>query len=226
MDFVNLIKDGLKYATTDLKRVIIGGLLTIPGMYLLLIPFIFVLGYCYRSMQETISGNDVPPDFNEWGNLFKKGIGLIGVSIIYGVPVWILMFGLLYASGAFSTVLETGWYPLWFYCLELVLCLTYGVFVTVAVLRYADKGNFGSAFNFGDIFDSLKKGYMDYVAVMILLFIVMILLAIPVAVVAVILMMTVIGIVIAIPLVGALFFCILVLEYRVFANIYRETNKL
>ncbi|ODS37494.1 MAG: hypothetical protein A7316_09325 [Candidatus Altiarchaeales archaeon WOR_SM1_86-2] len=231
MDYVNLIKDGFKYATTDWKtnwkRLIVGGLLLIPGMYLLLIPSIFVIGYCYRSMQETIRGNDTPPDFNEWGDLFKKGIGLIGVGIMYTLSIWITLVGLSYVSGEFSTLLKTTeMNSIFTYGLVSVFVLTYGVFFVIATLRYADKGNFGSVFNFGEIFNSLKRGYEDYVIAMVLVFAIMAILMIPVFIVAFILSITVIGIIVAIPLMGAFMFCMMIFEYRVFANIYRETNKM
>lgn len=80
----------LGYPLKDIKKLVLGGLMILPGMFLLLIPLIMASGYIIRVAGDTVRGKNEFPEFDRWWALFIKGLGSVLIGIIYLLIVIIL----------------------------------------------------------------------------------------------------------------------------------------
>jgi len=155
-----MIEDAVKYpfrGENGLKRMLIGGLLTLFGVILLL-PLIPVMGYSIRVGAATAEGHDEPVEFEDWGGLFVDGLVGIFVGFVYGViPIAIYMIllftvvglggatgseagvGIGLAGAAIATVL--------FIPIFILLSLT----IPAAQINYRRSGSITAAFDVGTI---------------------------------------------------------------------------
>jgi hypothetical protein len=71
-----------------MKKMAIGGAITLLSPFLLLIPSTFVEGYYLRIMKGIIVDRKDPsmPEWDDWEGLFIDGCRLIGVALVYLLP--------------------------------------------------------------------------------------------------------------------------------------------
>ncbi len=217
MDFI----EPLTYPLKDLKKLVIGGLLIFPGMILLLIPFLMAIGYSIKAAGDTVRGKDELPEFDDWGYFLKKGLGYIGVDIVYGliicVPlilVIILYLTLIDVIGEENIALMILGVGLLLFAF--LLMSIWEFIEMIALVRYGEKENIKATFAFRKIFENLKANLRDYLIGAIILFA----LGIVWYIVLTIAIMTIIGIIFT----GILTFYILLVEFRMFAQIYKGSK--
>jgi hypothetical protein len=145
-----------------LQKVLIGGLIS-------LIPVVgqfYMVGYAIQVIKATIEGREIPlPEVTEdFGDKLLKGLLASIIVFIYVLPV-IVVGGI---SGGGAAVLSEAFADqdvsetvavIWSACLgcvSLVLGILIGLFIPFAWSKYAESGQFGDAFKFGDIFRMLK----------------------------------------------------------------------
>ncbi|RAW46237.1 hypothetical protein DQW50_05575 [Halorubrum sp. 48-1-W] len=76
------------------KTVLIGGLLTIFGF--LLVPLFVLAGYFVRVLDRTADGDEVPPTFDDLGELTVTGVKAAVIGLVYGfVPLLVGGVGVL-----------------------------------------------------------------------------------------------------------------------------------
>lgn len=85
------------------KTVLVGGLLSAVGSFLLL-PLVPLQGYFVRVLRSGAGNEREPPVFEEWGDLFVDGIKLLAIQFVYlSLPVVVAFVGLVLGGfGAFS----------------------------------------------------------------------------------------------------------------------------
>ncbi|PAU84482.1 hypothetical protein CK500_02880 [Halorubrum salipaludis] len=91
-----MLEDGLSYPVRGdwIGRIIIGGIL---GLFsVLLLPAFVIVGYLVRVLEETIAGEEVPPEFTDWGDLLMKGVIGTIITIAYTV-VPVIVYGVVVA---------------------------------------------------------------------------------------------------------------------------------
>jgi hypothetical protein len=159
-----MFEDGMTYPVRGdwFGRTVIGGLLFIFSIFL--IPIFFLVGYLIRVLERTVAGVDEPPAFDDWGDLFVKGIVGTVISVIYSVVPFVVfgilgsvLFGVVGLAGSaggdgggivaglgFTAILILGllFVP--------VLFIVYYM-VPAALTNYAIEDEFGAAFDFGTI---------------------------------------------------------------------------
>lgn len=134
-------------------------------------------GYYIRLFRNTVEGNDDPPEFNDWGELFKEGGLALAIGVVYlAIPaftafVGVVLFVLWGASlpdfqqpGAtptetipeLTTGLGVGFIAL--LLVAFVLWLVFSYLVTIALINFARQRNFGAAFDFSTIIDIAGSG--------------------------------------------------------------------
>ena len=216
MDFV----EPITYPLKDLKKLIIGGLLIFPGIILLLIPYLMAIGYSIKVAGETVRGKDELPEYDDWNYFLMKGLGYIGIDIVYGIimivafiPAMILFIA--GTAGEENTVLIILAVILGIIALILTLIISF--LEMIALVRYGEKENIGAAFAFGEIFKNLKANLKNY----IIGFIILLVLFVVLYIVMVVAMMTVVGIL----FIGIILFYIILVEFRMFAQIYKESKE-
>ncbi|ARS89578.1 DUF4013 domain-containing protein [Natrarchaeobaculum aegyptiacum] len=73
-----------------LKPLLIGTVFTLFSI--LIIPAFFVAGYMVRLTRAAIRGEPEPPAFDDWGDIFVDGLGLLVVFIPVLIVYWLLLF--------------------------------------------------------------------------------------------------------------------------------------
>lgn len=156
-----MLSDGLEYPLEGegLKRIGIGGLVSIAGIFIL--PLFIVLGYLIKVGAESSKGVDKPVEFENWGELFKKGLVGALISLVYSAVPFILYFvmaflmiGVIGLGSASDSGLIAGFgfvalmifFALW---IPIILLISY--IVPAALISYGRHDSFGAAFDFAEL---------------------------------------------------------------------------
>ncbi|MUW15276.1 DUF4013 domain-containing protein [Halorubrum sp. CBA1125] len=148
-----MLEDGLSYPVRGdwIGRILIGGVLGFLSVFV--IPAFLVLGYLVRVLERTIDGDEVPPEFTDWGDLLAKGVVGTVITLAYTlIPVLaylVFVFVVVGTGGAVGgdagafigvvgVLLALAFLP--------VLFLVYYA-VPAALTAYADRGALGAAFD-------------------------------------------------------------------------------
>jgi len=128
-------------------------------------------------MADTIEGMDEMPEWSDWGYLFRKGVGAFVISIVY-LLIPLILIGIVLRATLFAAIptIMTGGFgavimeALGGVLVSILIAFFFGFMCMVGLLRYADKGNIGSAFAFGEIFEELKNKFIEYLLAYLILF--------------------------------------------------------
>ena len=218
-----MLSDGLDYPKRGddaVITIVIGSLLSFFSWTL--ITALPLLGYFVRVLRETIRGNEEPPEYDDWGDLFVTGVLALGISLVYSIVPFVLLGIILVVLTAVLGVgfgAEAGIVGLLISLFVFVLAaipvalLVYYV-VPAALAAYADTGSVGAAFSPGGMADVLLS--LEYLTASLL----PILLAVVVSVINTFLAATVVGLVVAIPLQ----YYVTVAVFRMFGTAYRDVK--
>lgn len=159
-----------------LVKIVIGGLFYLLGF--LLIGFVFILGYQARLARNVIAGLQHPlPEWDELGEYFAEGLRLVGVAIVWMLPIVILvMFFIVPAavmSEANNETLEAagGCVVGAVWCLMVPLSLAVTFFLPASLLMAVVEQRFGAAFEFDRIWPFIKKNIGDYLLAVVIYFV-------------------------------------------------------
>lgn len=76
------------------SRFLIGTLLTLANYIIPIVPGIFVSGYVLRVMRQTVTGREPTlPTWDDWGGMFKDGLGAMVVGLVYFFPALLVLIG-------------------------------------------------------------------------------------------------------------------------------------
>ena len=153
-------ENALKRPFQDIKKLLIGSLLAIIPI----VNFMYV-GYVAKATKNTLNKNNDLPEWEEWGDLFIKGLTIIVIGLIYSIPVGLFLFaGLgtiiftaLASGGAINigSLIASGGIVL---LIGFLFLLVTGFFVPMALMNYIHKENIKSAFDFREIFKKVFTG--------------------------------------------------------------------
>jgi len=167
--------EAFRYPFQKGVNILIGGVLYLLSF--LIIPAFLIEGYFVRVMADTIEGKDEMPEWSDWWYLFKKGVGAFVITIVYLLIPLIILGIVLGATllAAIPTIMTGGFGAVIMEALggilvSIVIAFFFGFMCMVGILRYADKGNIGSAFAFGEIFEELKGKFPQYLIAYLILF--------------------------------------------------------
>jgi hypothetical protein len=166
-----MFQDGISYPMRGewLGRTVIGGLLFMASV--LLFPVFFVMGYLIDVLKTTVEGDEEPPAFEDWGDLFVKGIVGTIISIIYSVVPFLIfgvvgfvLFGIVGLAGSAGgdgggIIAGFGLFAiasLGLLSLPVIFLIYYTV--PAALTNYAIEDEFGAAFDFQTIKPILLSG--------------------------------------------------------------------
>lgn len=215
-----MLEDGLSYPVRGdwVGRTIIGSVLGFLSF--LVVPIVFLTGYFMRVLETTVAGEDEPPAFEGWGDLFVKGVSAMFIGVVYSIVPTVLYLVvtsvLLGAGGAIGGdgggVLAGIGFATLLTFLPLMVFISY--IVPAALTNYARIGEIGAAFDF-DVIKSVALS-ADYLLAMVLPIVV----GVVVWIAAFILGLTVIGLL----FVPVLYFYMYVAIFRMFGRAFAETS--
>lgn len=188
-----IIIDSLKYSASDLKTVVMLGIILLVADYadhltytelygneikllflvVVIIMAIFEAGYIFRILIETIHGSKKLPKFNKLKLMFIHGLKEIIILILYfSVPVIIfILFYLNFLNLDFNVLSVVNDV---FISIILILTLVIYIFFPVVILHRAhNDGNFRSSFDFGKIYHKIRSiGFKRLIIVYLGLFLI------------------------------------------------------
>ena len=179
MDYGSLISGSVEYAKEALwgkwgRWVLLIVLSLIQVFTLFLIPL--YNGYIVR----VLSGRRPAPEINEWGRLFVDGWKWNIITLIYAIPV-ILILAYFGGIAVISAIAARGldnpdvWAPAVAAALSgILLAALVAIIISFvslfAVVRFAHTGRFGEAFNFRAIFSHIGRiGWGSWIIAVIVL---------------------------------------------------------
>ncbi len=227
VDFVGAIKRPFQ----DFKKLGIGVLIYLVTI----IPFIgwlasfFITGYGLKCAKTAMKKNYKLPEWTDWSNLWVKGFLYFLIGLIYMIPLALIgaftigsalikNLTLVTAPNPDPVALAaafggTGGVLL---LLFLVMIITFYIF-PMAIMRFAESGKFGDAFNFREVF---RKAFTSkYFVAVLLLWVYVFAIAIVASLLYVI---TTITFILPLVITSVLGFIITVTSMTVFGEVYSE----
>lgn len=162
-----------------LQKILIGGLFYLAGF--VIIGWFFILGYAARVARNVIRGADVPlPEWDDLGGYFSEGARLIGVGLIYMLPLFVI-FGMFIVPLIFAGIIDdmsdggsdvaeglASGFAGCMACLIVPLILLVIIFMPASLLFAAVEQRFGAAFEFGRIFAFIQHNLGNYLLAIVI----------------------------------------------------------
>jgi hypothetical protein len=148
----------------------------------------FLSGYIVRIYR----GVQPAPDFDDWGTLFIDGLKLNILSLIWFLPILIIIIGAVGFSVVVLGGLEAGSMTLVTVLLaalmiSLVFFIVIALFVPMALIRFARTGSIREGLRFSVISEHIARiGWGQYIIALIVLFVLMLIYGVVVTVLSLI----------------------------------------
>lgn len=154
---LDIYKDSFEFASKKISILLILGVLSFFNI--LVVPLIFFCGYNYRvvklSTQSMINGEDVPPEFNDFKQMFIDGLKYIVVLLCYLIIPFILI-AISISGNSVNVAL---------FVIGIILLFVAILFSYLAIPHMAVNGDsLKSAFALSEINDIISSiGYLRYI---------------------------------------------------------------
>lgn len=74
------------------QRFLAGSLLMLAALIIPIVPYMLIIGYILRIMRQVIAGQSASmPAWSDWETMFKDGLKMFGVRLIYSLPIFLVM---------------------------------------------------------------------------------------------------------------------------------------
>ena len=167
------IVETVKFPGNDvewLKKIVIGGIL-------MLIPIVnfIAMGYYIKTMRRGIDGESDLPEWDDWGNLFVKGLFSVIVVFIYMlIPIAVLFLSI--GGAAISSIASDDVSPasigtiIGGSLVSVVLMFIALLLLPMAFSIYAKEDSIGALFKFGETLSRIKSVIGEYTIAIIVFY--------------------------------------------------------
>ena len=155
------------------SKILIGGLFFLASIFI--IPIFFVFGYMARLARNVIAGVAKPlPTWDDLGEYFGEGARLFGVMLAYTLPIVAVAIAVIipgalidhvddeFARNVGGCIFGIVW------CVLIVGSFAIMFFLPAAMLLTVREQRFGAAFEFGEIWDFIKKNIGNYLLAIVI----------------------------------------------------------
>ncbi|WP_297899074.1 DUF4013 domain-containing protein [Methanobrevibacter sp.] len=210
-----------------------GIVLTIVSIISLIINLI-IMGYSFSIIKNTVNNIDTIPEF-DIGNNIVNGIKILLITIAYYIIPAIITILVAIGTGAFNNLaqialsggvvsneLATSLFVSFFTVMivGIILLIIVTLIATIGIARFAEKGNMGAAFEFGEIFKTIKEiGWGNYIVWYVLLVIILFIIGF---IMGMINLIPVIGIIVSLLIINPI---LVMFTARATGLIYNEKNS-
>jgi len=160
------------------KKVLIGGLITLAGFIIPLIPGFIVYGYMLEIMRRVYLGeSEGLPEWDDIGGYLGRGFFLTVALFVWLLPALLLsgcaVTAIILAGGSSENDAVAGLSGLVAFCLFgaifLVILIWAVAFLPVVAARYAVERRFGTMFAFGEIFAEVRRAGVGMLLLLLLI---------------------------------------------------------
>lgn len=152
-----------------MSKILLGGLFYLAGFFI--VGWFFILGYMAQLARNVITDKQHPlPEWEDLGEFFSEGARLIGVIIIYIIPIIALVMTFIMPAIFVGAVAEgnevaealSGGMAGCVWCLMVPLSLFVMIFMPASLLFAVVERRFGAAFEFSRIWPFIKDNIGNY----------------------------------------------------------------
>ena len=167
------IVETVKFPANDvewIQKILIGGLV-------MLIPIVnfIALGYYIKTMRGGIDGKSSLPEWDDFGNLFVKGLFVVIVGFIYMlIPLAVMFLSVGGAAISIIASIVSGDFAfasigtvIGGYLFSLVLLFILFLVLPMALSIYAKEDSVGAVFKVGEILSRIKSVIGEYIIAII-----------------------------------------------------------
>ena len=160
-----------------INKVLIGGIFQILAFLLVGIPFL--LGYWAKLTRNVVAEATLPlPEWDDLGEMFNEGLRLVGVAILYALPMLavmgmmlIPMIAITAAASHHDSDFDPGGMFACVWCLIFPLSIAYAVWMPAALLYVIVEQRFGAAFEFARIWNFISNNVGNYLLAVVVMFV-------------------------------------------------------
>jgi hypothetical protein len=161
-----------------ITKILIGGVVLLFSF--LIIPIFFLYGYMVKIIRNVMDGLDDPlPEWEKWGLLLKDGFAIVVATLVYTLPIWILMCcsilvflpvgslegnaaDIMAGIGVLALVLMS--------CLFILFAIGLALVAPAITIQYAREGNLSACFRFGEVLGMVRDNIGDILISLLVLF--------------------------------------------------------
>ncbi len=224
MDPEKMLTDSFGYAKEAVAGKWMQWLLLVIATVLLCLP---LLGYTLKVLR----GEKPAPEVTDWGTLFVDGIRYVIVSLVWAIPLLIILFVMIGAAlwsfinitavsvsgtpvSSGNPAFMMGTLGVFGLIVVIIVAILTVIFATIGVIRFARTGSMGEAFNVMEISATIGKiGWENYIIALVVLFVVQVLISVILWIIS---MIPVLGMIINLVLIAP----VLLFEARYLCQVY------
>jgi hypothetical protein len=158
------------------KNFLIAALVYLAAFIIPILPIIVIMGYTARIMRQAINGESPHmPAWDDWESMFKDGLYLMGVRLVYALPVFILLIPLFLGTFFIPMFAEASHgssdqfllaFPLFFALFFLILfpfSLALGIILPAAESHVVANGDFAAGFRIREWWPIFRANWAGFV---------------------------------------------------------------
>jgi hypothetical protein len=161
-----------------IKKILIAAGILLLGIlfsWVLLIPLIVAAillnGYMIEIVRRVIRGEpNVLPEWDNWGVLLTDGLKMLVIEIVYALPMIIVSLCLSIPIGALSENAQgvSSALSAILSCITILYTIAMTLVLPAAVGFFADTGDLGAAFRFGEVFRLVRNNFSTYLVTLVM----------------------------------------------------------
>lgn len=154
------IENAFKFVFRDknwIIKILIGGIIAaIPVLNFI------AFGYALRILKDAKEGREATlPEWTEWSDLFREGLNVFIICLLYGLVICIAWF----LVTVLSVVPVIGCLAIFLFPVLLAALVFVAPALNISLCRYLDKGSFREAFKLKEVYGEFKSKSGDYLVV-------------------------------------------------------------
>lgn len=158
-----------------LQKILIGGLFYLAGF--LIVGWFFIAGYAAKLARNVVAGVQHPlPEWDDIGGYFGEGLRIIGVFLVYVLPMVAVALMFMVPAGILGAVFEghEGVEAISSVMLGCLACLLVPFWLAMLLLMPASllfaamEQRFGAAFEFGRIWPFIRANIGNYLLAIVI----------------------------------------------------------
>ena len=161
-----------------IKKVLIAAGILLVGIFfswVLLIPLILASvllgGYVVEITRRVIRGDvDTLPQWDNWSALIVDGLKVVVIAIVYSLPLIIVSVCLGIPIGILSDNAQeiSSLHSALLSCISMLYAIAVTLVLPAAIGKFADTGDLGAAFRFGEVFSLVRNNFSTYLVTLVM----------------------------------------------------------
>lgn len=217
------------------KYLLIGGLVSVAGFFIPVLPYLVLIGYAAQISKQVLKGEQprmIP--WEDWGELLKEGVRLVGIRMVYSLPILVIALpvffmgiGMPFIAGAMESndaetiVMIASLIMVVGICLLFPISIPLIVIIPAAEMHVIEKDEFAAGFRFKEWWQVLRANLGGFIAAFGIYWAVSMILSLAMQ----LLMMTLILACLLIILIPAMTIYLILIMYATTAVAYRDGRE-